>query len=250
MYDKNFYKSQAGGSSRSADIIVPVVMNLVHPRSVVDVGCGVGTWLRSFCSNGVQEILGIDGEWVDREQLHIPKQHFISMDLSQARLLHQRKFDLAISLEVAEHLPPESAPTFVEFITSFAPIVMFSAAIPGQGGAHHVNEQWPHYWFELFSQTGYRVIDCIRPRIWNQIGIRPWYAQNIFLYVNEEQFDHYNQLLTSDLSFRMPTHLNMVHPGLFAEAIARPATGPEMLKEAFRRCVVRLQRTLGSITRH
>lgn len=186
-YTTNFYDGQADGSERSAAAVAPIVLGLLPPiRSMVDVGCGVGTWAKMFARCGVSEIFGLDGDYVNRLQLRIPQSAFIPWDLSKPiRLDHQ--CDLCISLEVAEHLPPERAESFVSDLTSLAPFVLFSAAVPGQGGANHLNEQWPDYWVALFAERGYRMLDCIRPRIWNDDGVEYWYRQNTFLFVREDR---------------------------------------------------------------
>ena len=177
-YTPNFYAGQADGSERSAAAVAPVVLGLLPPiRSMVDVGCGVGTWAKVFQQCGVVEVVGIDGSYVDKSQLRIPLDAFKPTDLSKP-LDVERTFDLAISLEVAEHLPPERAGSFVSDLTSLAPFVIFSAAVPGQGGANHLNEQWPDYWIALFAEHGYRMFDCIRPRIWNDDRVEYWYRQN------------------------------------------------------------------------
>ena len=113
--------------------MVPLVLQLLPVRSVVDVGCGDGSWLVVFRKLGVKEILGIDGEYVDPGLLQIPQDCFQAFDLAKPFSLG-RVFDLAVSLEVAEHLPAECAPGFVECLTRLAPSVLFSAAIPFQGG--------------------------------------------------------------------------------------------------------------------
>lgn len=185
-YDAAFYAHQQDGSLRSAREIVPQLMQLVAPASVVDVGCGVGAWLRVFQECGVGTIAGLDGEWVDAALLQIPPTAFRQIDLSRRFHLGGR-FDLALSLEVAEHLPPESAPLFVESLTDLAPVVVFSAAVPFQGGVEHKNEQWPDYWAPLFARHGYRVVDCLRRRIWNNDRVQFWYAQNLLMFVRHDR---------------------------------------------------------------
>jgi 2-polyprenyl-3-methyl-5-hydroxy-6-metoxy-1,4-benzoquinol methylase len=112
--------------------MVPMVLDLTQPKSVVDIGCGIGTWLKVCREHGVEEILGVDGGHVDREQFLIPAECTLSADLSKP--LHLEKtYDLVISLEVGEHLPAESAQTLVDTVTRLGPVVMFSAAIPFQG---------------------------------------------------------------------------------------------------------------------
>lgn len=180
-YTRDFFDRHLEGSRRSARIVVPIIMELLRPKRVVDVGCGLGIWLRVFRDLGAVEILGIDGNYVDRERLEIDVRHFLPQDLANPPPL-DRKFDLAVSLEVAEHLPESSADTFVRYLTDLAPAVLFSAAVPCQGGTNHLNEQWPDYWAARFERRGYRTLDCIRTRIWDNPDVECWYAQNMLLF--------------------------------------------------------------------
>src|SRR5918999_372999 len=175
-YTKEFYNAQKEGSRRSAEIIIPLVLALVKPQSVIDVGCGVGTWLSVFKKLGVEDVFGIDGEHVDRSMLEIPGEQFLALDLSRPIQI-DRQFDLVVSLEVAEHLPKQCAKTFVESLTKLGSVSLFSAAIPFQGGTCHVNEQWPDYWANYFRENDYEVIDCIRKRVWQNDKIEWWYSQ-------------------------------------------------------------------------
>ncbi len=135
----------------SAEAVVPWILQTIKPQSVVDVGCGTATWLSVFHQLGVADILGIDGRWVETAQLEIPSRLFWAADLNRGFPV-TRRFDLTISLEVAEHIEPKAAPGFVETLIAFAPVIFFSAAIPQQGGTGHLNEQWPSYWQHLFVE--------------------------------------------------------------------------------------------------
>lgn len=184
-YSPQYYRRLNEGSRRSARAIVPVVFELVHPKSVVDVGCGTGAWLAEFERRGVTDILGIDGPHMPVDQLEISPNQFIAADLTQPLRLRSN-FDLAMSLEVAEHLEPEIADHFVDSLTRLAPIVLFSAAIPFQGGEHHLNEQWPTYWAERFDKRDYAALDPFRRLLWERSEIDWWYAQNIVLFVRRD----------------------------------------------------------------
>ena len=188
--------------------MVPIVLELLAPSSVVDLGCGLGAWLRAFLELGVEDVLGVDGDYVDRDMLAIPADRFLAHDLSQPLDL-SRTFDLAVSLEVAEHLPPEAAQTLVDSLTHHAPAVLFSAAIPGQDGVGHVNTRWPSYWRGLFLPRGYRVVDCLRHRIWDDEEIEFWYRQNLLLFVRADILEAHPELL-SEAQLERP--LDLVHP--------------------------------------
>ena len=198
---------------RSAQIIVPLVVRLVKPKSVIDLGCGTGEFLRVFREQGVQDIFGVDGAWINREKLVIPTALFRSTDLEKP-LKMDRVFDLAVCLEVAEHLSPEVADTFIGTLTNMAPVLLFSAAIPFQEGRHHVNEQWPEYWAALFRRRGYVPIDCFRRTLWNNNDVSFWYAQNMLLYVDQNLLERYAPL-RKELERTEAHTLPMVHPRLY-----------------------------------
>lgn len=163
--------------------MVPQVLELVQTSSVIDVGCGRGTWLARWRDEGIAEIKGLDGDYVDRERLAIDPSCFEPTDLSQAGTREER-FGLAQSLEVAEHLPAASAQGFVDLLCSLSDVVLFGAAQPGQGGEDHVNEQPLSYWAERFARNGYAPFDCVRPAVEAQGEIAAWYRYNTLIYAN------------------------------------------------------------------
>lgn len=180
-YDARFFRGQQFGSAQSAAIVIPLILNLFpNPLSVIDVGCGVGGWLAEFQNNGVTTIKGVDGGAPDLSQLKIPVDTF-----ERVNLIHPpkptRRYDIALSLEVAEHLPPTSSTDFIRFLCALSDVVVFSAALPGQRGTDHINEQPLSYWATLFSSHGYDAYDILRPTIWNDDRIEWWYRQNIFV---------------------------------------------------------------------
>ncbi|MGH9343269.1 MAG: methyltransferase domain-containing protein, partial [Terriglobia bacterium] len=179
-YTKEFYEHNWEGSLKSAQEVIPIVLEFVQPKRVVELGCGIAPWLSVLKSCGVEDVLGVDGDYVDRKELLIPADRFLAFNLEQP-FQTERDFDLAISLEVAEHLPRSCAEPFVESLTKLAPVVLFSAAIPFQGGTHHVNEQWPDFWADIFRTHDYVTIDCLRKRIWQNENVEWWYAQNILI---------------------------------------------------------------------
>lgn len=189
-------------------------MDALKPRSVVDVGCGVGAWLHAFVENGVDDFLGIDGGYVPRDKLRIPASRFQPGELTGA--VHVgRRFDLAISLEVAEHLPAEGSDKFVSLLVEAADIVVFSAAIPNQGGTTHVNEQWQSYWSAKFANVGFDAYDFVRPAIWDNDGVEFWYRQNMIVYAHRRAAD---ALRLGERSGPAGP-LDLVHPRLFQQRI-------------------------------
>lgn len=210
MYGRVEFERQQERSRIAAAAIIPLVLRATGARSVVDVGCGVGTWLAACAENGIDDYLGIDGYQVDADLLQIPRQNFRTTDLREPLTL-DRSYDLALSVEVAEHLPPEAGPALVKQLTSAAPAVLFSAAIPGQTGPGHINERWQSYWAGLFASHDYFPVDEVRPAIWTLNDIPFWYRQNVILYLRSDR-------LPGD--YVAPRIVDLVHPELLGKHVA------------------------------
>lgn len=195
-------------STESAKVILPLVFALSKPESVIDVGCLYGAWAETCRELGVDDVIGVDAGYIDRDSLLIPPQTFLTHDLGTP-LRMNRTFDLAISLEVAHYLPEDRAAGFVADLCALAQIVLFSAAIPYQVGVGHVNQQWPAYWVDRFSNEGYTVVDCIRDEVWDDPAVGWWYAQNALLFVSS---DIVSPAITEHPGFGRS--LARVHPGL------------------------------------
>jgi SAM-dependent methyltransferase len=199
VYDSAFQTMAATGSAYAACRIISLVRTILPVRSVLDVGCARGTWLREWHAQAVDDIIGMDGDYVDRSKLEIDRQRFIIHDLAAPFDLN-RSFDLSQSLEVAEHLPKSRAATFVADLVRHAPAVLFSAATPGQGGENHLNEQPGAYWQVLFLDHDYVAIDCLRPLLANETRIPAWYRYNLILYVRRANL---NQITPLALQFQL-----------------------------------------------
>lgn len=182
-YDDIFYFENRAGSVMSARAILSTLLPHLDCRSMVDFGCGTGTWLWVAHSFGVESIRGLDGDYVPPRQLMIPQDCFCAVDLEEPVVL-EKKYDLAISMEVAEHLHKESADTFVESLCNAADTILFSAAHPGQGGDGHINEQPMTYWTSKFGKHGFLPVE-IRQLFEGNEDIESWYRENIVLYVRE-----------------------------------------------------------------
>ncbi len=175
--------SESVHNTQASEILVPYILSLLDPKSVLDVGCGIGTWLHVFRNYGVKDVFGIDGGYIDKSLLskYLPPDCFQDVDLECSFDLG-RKFDMVLSLEVAEHLSINAAREYVSSLCLHADIVVFSAAVPGQDGQNHLNEQWPKYWIDIFNSHGFEVFDPFRRIFWNDSRIDPWYRQNLFLF--------------------------------------------------------------------
>jgi hypothetical protein len=151
----------------------------------------------------------------------IEAERIVVMDLAKPQTLAER-FDLAISLEVAEHLPAHAADGFVHLLCSLSNVVLFSAATPLQGGTEHLNEQWPEYWAQIFDRSSYQCYDILRPMLWEEEGIDPCYQQNSFLYVRAGAHPKLEEVLTCYPTFSprgVPSRL--IHPEKYRQVVLR-----------------------------
>ena len=212
LYKGKFYTERAIRTRYSASRVLNLVIDKLFdktPEAVLDVGCGTGVWLSELERIGVKQTIGLEGSW-------LPKDSFLAdgvlhnLDFNtQLKNFHNKPVDLCISLEVAEHLPKQFAHDFVGNLTRFSDTILFSAAVNGQGGRHHINEQPLSYWANLFDKFGYSVVDAIRPEIWNDPQIPFWYRQNIVIFTkNQHILKKYSLSVNAIL-------LDAIHPELF-----------------------------------
>lgn len=200
-YSNGFYDLIRQGTIRSAEVVVPVVFDIVKPERVIDVGCGEGHWAQQFKDRGC-EVLGIDGSYVTSSPLG---SDFQAGDIDVIGSLSSLpKFDLLVCLEVAEHLPARRAESFISELCSITPTILWSAAIPRQSGQDHIHCQWPSYWQGLFSKHGFSMSGSIRDQFWDDERIEPWFRQNLMIVTNEsEKYPDY---------FPDKTVLDRIHP--------------------------------------
>ena len=216
-YDEKFYEYNITGSLRSAKLVLSLLHEKFKFASVVDLGCGRGTWLRASLDLGALRVLGYDGIW--NEGKVYPNIDFISCDLENVDT-DDEKFDLAISLEVAEHLPEKNADQFIDALVKKSDVIVFASAFTRQLGTKHINEQFPSYWAEKFENRGYYPIDFFRPKIWGDTNIESCYRQNTFLYVREGNELLHNTLGGNDF-LQGYKYMDCMHPEIYLERSAR-----------------------------
>jgi hypothetical protein len=220
-YDRSFFADITEWSLPSARIIAPLVQKLIRATSVIDVGCAECAWLKAFQESGATTLKGIDGPWVDQSRLFIDVHDFEVLDFDRSELSIKDRYDLAICLEFAEHVSPRKAPTLIRSLTDAAPVVLFSAAVPGQGGTNHINEQWPAYWSALFAKLGFQRLDPIRRHIWLDRRIGWWYRQNILLFASSSVIQA-SQELRAEAALTEKQDLELVNRDLLGNLTTLP----------------------------
>jgi hypothetical protein len=208
LYNSKFFSEIEIGSKDSAKVIVPLVLDKLKPKSVIEFGCGQGNWALEFLQNSSITYIGVDGGDISLQELSFDKSMFLSADLNKA--FFAGKYDLAVCLETAEHLLPASSRIFVETLTKSSDTILFSAALPGQGGTGHINEQWLSFWVELFAANGFFIDDTIRKEIWNLEKVKYWYRQNLVVF----------QKMNKPITF---SPIDIVHPETFQAALSQIA---------------------------
>lgn len=213
-YGDKFFQDMEMGSLKSAKVVLPLVNDFFQPNSVIDIGCGTAVWLSVWENElGKLNILGIEGPYVDKALLKIETDKVLFQDLKEP-IAVKEKYDLAVCLEVAEHLPASYAGQFVGELTRLSNVVLFSAAIPGQGGTYHINEQYPEYWAEHFSKYNYVPVDCVRPLVWNNKSVEFWYKQNILVFIKKDEVYKYPSIIQYEKA-TFPNYLARIHPDFF-----------------------------------
>lgn len=186
QYDEKFYDF-IKTVEKDEKIIMPFILQWIKPKSIVDFGCGEGTWLNEALNqDNTIDVLGIDGWYVNQDRLKISKENFKKYDLRK-KISLDKHYDLAISTEVAEHVEENYADIFVDNIANASDMILFSAAIPGQGGKHHVNEQWQSYWIQKFERRGYYCDYSVRSYFWSETEISSWRKQNLLFFSKDKR---------------------------------------------------------------
>jgi hypothetical protein len=213
-YSKEFYDAQIPDSVSSAETVLTELFRTYKPNSVLDIGCGQGTWLSVAQRLGVKTLHGLDGPWVRADAMLSRDISFQPINMEESIPVSQ-KYEMAMSVEVAEHLSVVRAKSIVEALCQASDLVLFGAAVIGQGGENHINEQRQSYWVELFEQQGFRCFDSIRPTVWNSTAVAPWYRQNTLVYVNQQRQDLISMFAARGTSFVS----DIIHPEMFEKRV-------------------------------
>jgi SAM-dependent methyltransferase len=225
-YDGGFYADHAESSPRSAAAVLPIVYRIFAPESVIDIGCGQGSWLAAAEALGSKQLTGLDGPWVDPAKLRSARIDFRPTDLTGPIVLEKRH-DLCISVEVAEHLPAANADAFVDALCRASDVVLFSAAVPQQGGTEHVNEERASRWVARFESHGYACFDLVRGAVWDDERVAWWYRQNALVFVSRVS----PRFATFAAAPLPSAPRDIVHPAAFEEKVGWLLAERERLRQ-------------------
>ena len=250
-YSDQFYADRKILTQASADAVLTVLFaqmrtHMSVPERVLDVGCATGIWLAACKDKGSSVVHGIDGPWVPKARLDIEAAEFTEHNLGESMPNDAGSYDLALCIEVAEHLAAAAAESLVDYLTARADAVLFSAAIPGQGGTDHVNEQLQSYWREVFANAGYVCFDPIRQALWNDSAVNLIYRQNMLLYVRKDSAlaNTFAQASPAVLPVETNYELDRVHPELFSRRMQQRTLGPLLREKLKKTTLGRLQRLI------
>ncbi len=223
-YRHRNYEAYAEGSRRAAVVISDILQRWLAPSTLLDVGCGPGTFLDPFRAQGCTVVHGMDGRWspLAGKRADVALVDFASDPPDRwAAARPLPRYDLVLSLEVAEHVRPALADAFLAFLAGSGDTIAFSAAIPLQGGQHHVNEQWPGYWISRFAAHGFAPFDILRLALWERREVPAWYRQNILLFFRGEIPPRVREEGERLALRRLHQPMALVHPDFYERRLGR-----------------------------
>jgi SAM-dependent methyltransferase len=258
-YVDSFYSRYATGSERSGAVVADLLTPILKPHSILDVGCGNGGWLARFREHGAETVHGVDGPWAPAPAnlgvKHFTAVEFETQDLSRVKL-PQDRYDLVMSMEFLEHVSDRNADALVDFLVSHGDVLLISAAIPLQGGEHHVNERWPEYWGEKFAARGFVAFDAVRLALWDRSEVESWYRQNLILYFKGEVPEGVRKWGEKLALAALSRPRALVHPEFYAKrlgritmALSKPLAFLKLLRRE-RRTSERVIPSFGNLGRH
>jgi len=248
-YKNKFYLRHRALTSSSSKRIIELFPDFFHPKSILDIGCGTGEWLRSFQEKYLScKIFGIDGDWVKPHDLVCKNINFINMDLKHelSSVVLDKKYDLVCCLETITDLSENRGKILIKEITKITKLCLFSSGTPVQNHGPHVNIQWQSYWHSLFEQNGFVALDFIRSKTWNDPSVGPWYSQNCFLFVEKSWLKENLKWQNHVSNIKIPT--DIIHPKLLPTPIKNIGlirlikSMPVIFLNTFRRLILRIKK--------
>jgi SAM-dependent methyltransferase len=186
IYSPKYYQTLVEPyACKSVPQMAKSIVETFHPASVIDIGCGSGALLVALRKLGVHRLLGLDAAEAGLDIAQARGLDTRKFDIVTDKLLYSACYDVAVSMETAEHLPASAADHYVELLCSLAPVIIFTAAHPGQGGIGHLNEQPPEYWKGYFKAHDFQpleeLVSAWQPA-WRAAGVADFYTNNLMIF--------------------------------------------------------------------
>lgn len=196
-YSTAYYKRIEEGAVRSAKEVYKELEKIIKFETIIDIGCGVGEW-------NYKNYIGVDHN-IPEKSLLIDPHFYFDYDLEKT-IVPKSRYDLCLCLEVAEHISEERADVLIEMLCSLSDKVLFGAAIRGQGGTGHINEQPASYWAAKFENNGFYPYKIdLRKTLFHNDNVETWYKNNLILYTK--------------VKFKINYEIDFIHPQMFESCI-------------------------------
>ena len=184
LYNASYYEHVEDAAVASAPGIATTIVETFDPADLLDVGCGTGAMMEAIRDLGPS----VKGLEYSSAALELCKKRGLDVtrfDIeNDSHPFPDRRFDVVISMEVAEHLPASVADRYVNVLCQSSDHVVFTAATPGQGGQDHINEQPREYWLEKFDAREFTVQDDLTEtwrQKWRAGNVTHWYWKNLMV---------------------------------------------------------------------
>ena len=212
-YLNKFFLKHRPITLSSAKKIIKLFPNYFNPKLILDIGCGTGEWIKTFNDRYSScKFIGIDGHWINSDDLIYKNCDFLNIDLNSelSSETFNKKYDLVCCLETITDLTEHKGQNLIKKICNITDMCLFSSGTPVQTHGPHKNQQWQSYWHSLFIKNEFTALDFIRPAIWNDIDVGPWYRQNCFLFVKKSWLKNNPEWQNLTLNQQFP--IDIVHP--------------------------------------
>ncbi|MGK7876185.1 MAG: class I SAM-dependent methyltransferase [Xenococcaceae cyanobacterium] len=185
-YGQQFFQDDSSYrylTDEQIEAFVKEMITLLKPHTAIDLGCGMGMYLRALKSHGVQ-LIGFDAS-LHAVQNVDPEVPVFVVDLTKPFRSNQQ-WDIAICFEVAEHLPKSCASILVDTLCSLSKTILFTAAGPDQPGIDHINLQPKSFWIDLYQRNGFILDEKLTQQFLDHlvsIDVPDWFCRNFSIFV-------------------------------------------------------------------
>jgi hypothetical protein len=164
-YGQDFFAHRFDEIGWRGSIMCDTIQGILHPATLVDVGCGIGDLVEAFRLRGVAA-WGVEGSEFSFPYRRVRKSLLLRMDLRKPQKLERNVSELALCFEVAEHIEPEYTEIFFDNLVMFSDSILFSSfAGESSHAVGHVNQNPMSFWCDQFKRRGYTKVEGIGDRM-------------------------------------------------------------------------------------